>query len=43
MPESTQFRAALHGYNREDVVNYIDRMSREHEDLVRGLGERNVA
>ena len=43
MPESTLFRAALHGYNREDVVNYIDRMSREHEDLVRRLEERNEA
>ncbi len=41
MPEPTQFRAALHGYNREDVVNFIDRMSREHEDALRRLEERN--
>ena len=42
MPDTTaQFRAALHGYNREDVVSYIDRMSREHEDTIRRLNESN--
>jgi len=41
MPEMTQFRAALHGYNREDVVSYIDRLTREHEDALRRLQERN--
>lgn len=41
MPEQTQFRAALHGYNREDVVNFIDRMSREHENAMRLLQEKN--
>ena len=30
MAETTQFRAALHGYNREDVVAFIDRMTKEH-------------
>ena len=34
---TTQFRAALHGYNREDVVDYIDRMTQEHEDTVQRL------
>lgn len=38
MAESTiQFRAALHGYNREDVVDYVDRMTQEHEDTVQRL------
>lgn len=41
MPEATQFRAALHGYNREDVVAFIDRLTREHEDATRRLQERN--
>lgn len=42
MPEQpTQFRIALHGYNREDVVAFIDRMSREHGEIVRRLEERN--
>ena len=42
MPDQPdQFRAALHGYNREDVVAFIDRMTREHEDAVRRLEEKN--
>ncbi len=41
MPDTTQFRAALHGYNREDVVAFIDRMSREHEDTLRRMQEKN--
>lgn len=42
MPDQpTQFRIALHGYNREDVVAFIDRMSREHGEIVRRLEERN--
>lgn len=42
MPDQvTQFRAALHGYNREDVVAFIDRMTREHEDAMRLLQEKN--
>lgn len=41
MPEQTQFRAALHGYNREDVVNFLDRMSREHEEELRRLRDQN--
>ncbi len=42
MPDQpTQFRVALHGYNREDVVAFIDRMSREHEEIVRRLEEKN--
>jgi DNA repair exonuclease SbcCD ATPase subunit len=42
MPDqTTQFRAALHGYNREDVVAFIDRMTKEHEDALRRLNEAN--
>ena len=43
MPEpTTQFRAALHGYNREDVVDYIDRMTKEHDDTVQRLQKANA-
>ena len=43
MPEpTTQFRAALHGYNREDVVDYIDRMTKEYEDTVQRLQSANA-
>ena len=42
MPETMQFRAALNGYNREDVVAYIDQMSREHEEAVTRLQEKNT-
>ena len=37
-----QFRNALHGYNREDVVNFIDRMTREHEEALAQLQEQNT-
>ena len=37
-----QFRAALHGYNREDVVDYIDRMTQEHDDTVLRLQKANA-
>ncbi|MBR7010603.1 MAG: DivIVA domain-containing protein [Oscillospiraceae bacterium] len=42
MPDQIQFRTALHGYNREDVVAFIDRMTREHEDALRRLEEKNA-
>lgn len=42
MADTTQFRAALHGYNREDVVDYIDRMTKEHEETVQLL-QKSVA
>ena len=41
MSETVQFRAALHGYNREDVVAYIDRVNREHDDNLRRLQAQN--
>ncbi len=39
---SNQFRAALHGYNREDVVDYIDRLTQEHEETVLRLQKTNA-
>lgn len=40
MPEqTTQFRSALNGYHREDVVAYIDRITREHEQTKAQLEE----
>lgn len=41
MPDYNQFRAALHGYNREDVVSFIDNLTREHEEAMRRLQEKN--
>ncbi len=41
--ESTQFRSALHGFNRYDVVNYIERASNEHERALRELQKENAA
>lgn len=41
MPELNQFRNALHGYNREDVVAYIDQITRQHADELRRLQEQN--
>ena len=41
MPDQTQFRAALHGFNREDVVAYIDRLNQEHEEILARLREEN--
>ena len=39
---TTQFRAALHGYNREDVVDFIDRMTHAHEDALDRLQKANA-
>ena len=41
--ESTQFRSALHGFNRYDVVNYIEKASGEHERALRELQKENAA
>ena len=37
-----QFRIALHGFNREDVVAYIDRTTLEHEKELRVLQDANA-
>ncbi len=45
MPESTsanRFRNALHGFNREDVVNYIDSTAKQHEAELNQLREQNT-
>ena len=39
---TTQFRAALHGYNREDVVDFIDRMTQAHEEALDRLVKANA-
>lgn len=42
MPDFTQFRTSLNGYNREDVVAFIDQMTKEHEETVNQLEEKNA-
>lgn len=45
MPDTTpvnRFRAALHGFNREDVVSYIEATAQQHEAEVRKLQEQNL-
>ena len=45
MPELTnemQFRSALNGFNREDVVAYIEKLTQEHETELAVLRERNA-
>lgn len=45
MPETNsvnRFRAALHGFNREDVVSYIETTAQQHEAEVRQLQEQNL-
>lgn len=38
---SNRFRAALHGYNRDDVIAYIERTTKEHEAAIRSLQTQN--
>ena len=42
MPDYTQFRTSLNGFNREDVVAFIDQMTHEHEEKVQQLQEKNT-
>ena len=37
-----QFRVALHGFNREDVVAFIDRLTLDHEKELRVLQDANA-
>ncbi len=41
--ESTQFRSALHGFNRYDVVRYIEKASGEHEHALREAQKESAA
>lgn len=41
MTGAAQFRSALHGFNREDVVAYLDKLSRTHETELKKLKEEN--
>ena len=36
------FRAALNGFNRSDVVNYIEESSISHEKALRQLRDENA-
>ncbi len=40
MADTFQFRAALHGFNRRDVVEYIEVISREHAKAIRELEQK---
>jgi len=39
---TTQFRSSFNGYNREDVVDFIDRMTQAHEDALDRLQKANA-
>lgn len=39
---TTQFRSSFNGYNREDVVDFIDRMTHAHEDALDRLQKANA-
>ncbi len=39
---TTQFRSSFNGYNREDVVDFIDRMTHAHEDALERLQKANA-
>ena len=41
MADMSKFRSALGGFNREDVVNYIESMSLEQQKQLRKLQEEN--
>lgn len=42
MNENVNFRTALHGFNRDDVVAYIEQVSLDHEKEVRALQDANA-
>ena len=42
MPVDRNFRAALNGFNRSDVVNYIEECSINHEKALRQLRDENA-
>ncbi len=41
--EIKQFRSALHGFNRIDVVNFVESINSEHEKTVHTLQKENSA
>lgn len=43
MAESHNFRSALHGFKREDVVRYIEYLNSKHNNLVNQLMSENQA
>lgn len=43
MAENHSFRSAFHGFNREDVVRYIEYLNLKHNNLVNQLKSENQA
>ncbi len=43
MTENTQFRSALNGFNREDVVSYLGKINLDHDTAMRKANEENRA
>lgn len=43
IPGGNRFRAALHGFNREDVVAYIEKTTQQYETELNALREKNEA
>ena len=43
MAETHKFRGAFHGFNREDVVNYIEYLNHKHSGIVNQLKSENQA
>lgn len=39
---STNFRSSMHGFNRDDVIAYIEKTSLEHEKDLRALQDANA-
>ena len=43
MAQTHSFRSAFHGFNREDVVHYIEYINNKHNDLVNQLNSEKQA
>lgn len=43
MAQTHSFRSAFHGFNREDVVHYIEYVNNKHNDLVNQLNSEKQA
>lgn len=43
MAESHNFRSAFHGFNREDVVRYIEYLNQKHNSCINQLKSENKA
>ena len=43
MAQTHSFRSAFHGFNREDVVHYIEYINNKHTELVNQLNSEKQA